>query len=193
MEEIKSFVTTLASMIILITAIELISPDNGMKKYVKFVLGAILIAVMISPIISFISSGEEVLSKKIEEYIDVTNNKSIETNSEYNENTTELAFKQSLEENCKRLLKEKFKDLDFESTIDCEIDMQNITYSIKKVEIGVKNKEVSKIEKIIINRNDESTEVSSQEDRVENQDEIIDYLSVTLNITKDNIRVYKIN
>lgn len=193
MEEIKSFVITLVSMIILITAIELISPDNGMKKYVKFVLGAILIAVMISPIISFISSGEDGLSKKIEEYIDVANNKSIETNSEYNENTTELAFKQSLEENCKRLLKEKFKDLDFESTIDCEIDMKNITYSINKVDIGVKNKEISTIKKIIINRNDESTEVSSQEDTVENQDEIIDYLSVTLNITKDNIRVYKIN
>ncbi|MGG7058684.1 stage III sporulation protein AF [Clostridium nigeriense] len=193
MEEIKSFVITLVSMIILITAIELISPDNGMKKYVKFVLGAILIAVMISPIISFISSGEDGLSKKIEEYIDVANNKSIETNSEYNENTTELAFKQSLEENCKRLLKEKFKDLDFESTIDCEIDMKNITYSINKVDIGVKNKEISTIKKIIINRNDESTEVSSQEDTVENKDEIIDYLSVTLNITKDNIKVYKIN
>lgn len=193
MEEIKSFVITLVSMIILITAIELISPDNGMKKYVKFVLGAILIAVMISPIISFISSGEDGLSKKIEEYIDVANNKSIETNSEYNENTTELVFKQSLEENCKRLLKEKFKDLDFESTIDCEIDMKNITYSINKVYIGVKNKEISTIKKIIINRNNESTEVSSQEDTVENQDEIIDYLSVTLNITKDNIRVYKIN
>jgi len=193
MEEIKSFVITLVSMIILITAIELISPDNGMKKYVKFVLGAILIAVMISPIISFISSGEDGLSKKIEEYIDVANNKSIETNSEYNENTTELVFKQSLEENCKRLLKEKFKDLDFESTIDCEIDMKNITYSINKVYIGVKNKEISTIKKIIINRNNESTEVSSQEDTVENQDEIIDYLSVTLNITKDNIRVYKMN
>lgn len=193
MEEIKSFVITLVSMIILITAIELISPDNGMKKYVKFVLGTILIAVMISPIVSLISKGEDGLTKKIEEYIEVLDNKSIETSSEYNQNTTELAFKQSLEENCNRLLKEKFKSLDFESTIDCEVNMQNITYSINKIEVGVKNKEISTIEKIIINKGNESTEVSSKEEKVENQDEIIDYLSETLNITKDNIMVYKIN
>jgi stage III sporulation protein AF len=193
MEEIKSFVITLVSMIILITAIELISPDNGMKKYIKFVLGSILIAVMISPIVSLIGEGEYGLTKKIEEYIEVADNKSIETSNEYKENNTELAFKQSLEENCNRLLKEKFKDLNFESTIDCEVDMQNITYSINKVEVGVKNKEISTIEKIIINKSNESTEVSSNEDKVENQDEIIDYISETLNITKDNVKVYKIN
>lgn len=193
MEEIKSFVITLVSMIILITAIELIAPDNGMKKYVKFVLGTILIAVMISPIISLISNGEEALTKEIEEYIKIADNKSIETSNEYKENNSEIAFRQSLEENCMRLLKEKFKDLDFEINIDCDVDMKNINYLINNVNIGVKNKEVSTIKKIIINKSNDSTEVSSNEDTVKNKDEIEDYLSETLNITKDNIKVYKIN
>ena len=56
MDEIKGFIITLVSMIILISAIELIAPDNSMKKYLKFVLGTILIAVMISPIVSISNS-----------------------------------------------------------------------------------------------------------------------------------------
>lgn len=193
MEEIKSFVITLVSMIILITAIELIAPDNSMKKYVKFVLGTILIAVMISPIISLISNGEEVLTKEIEEYIQIADNKSIEASNEYKENNSEIVFKESLEQNCMSLLKEKFKDLDFEINIDCDVDMKNINYLINNVNIGVKNKEVSTIKKIIINKSNDSTEVSSNEDIVKNKDEIKDYLSETLNITRDNIEVYKIN
>ena len=193
MEEIKNFVITLVSMIILITAIELIAPDNSMKKYVKFVLGTILIAVMISPIISLISNGEEVLTKEIEEYIQIADNKSIEASNEYKQNNSEIVFKESLEQNCISLLKEKFKDLDFEINIDCDVDMKNINYLINNVNIGVKDKEVSTIKKIIINKSNDSTEVSSNEDTVKNKDEIEDYLSETLNITKDNIKVYKIN
>lgn len=193
MEEIKSFVITLVSMIILITAIELIAPDNSMKKYVKFVLGTILIAVMISPIISLISNGEEVLTKEIEEYIQIADNKSIEASNEYKQNNSEIVFKESLEQNCMSLLKEKFKDLDFEINIDCDVDMKNINYLINNVNIGVKNKEVSTIKKIIINKSNDSTEVSSNEDIVKNKDEIKDYLSEKLNITRDNIEVYKIN
>lgn len=193
MEEIKNFVITLVSMIILITAIELIAPDNSMKKYVKFVLGTILIAVMISPIISLISNGEEVLTKEIEEYIQIADNKSIEASNEYKQNNSEIVFKESLEQNCMSLLKEKFKDLDFEINIDCDVDMKNINYLINNVNIGVKNKEVSTIKKIIINKSNDSTEVSSNEDIVKNKDEIKNYLSETLNITRDNIEVYKIN
>ena len=59
MEEIKGFVITLVTMLILMTAIEFIAPDNNMKKYLKFVLGLILISVMLSPIISLFSKGEE--------------------------------------------------------------------------------------------------------------------------------------
>lgn len=192
MDEIKRFIITLVSMIILISAIELISPDNSMKKYLKFVLGTILIAVMVNPIISLISNGEGDLTNKIQEYIELADSKSIETNGEEKVTTSESAFKKNLEDNCNRLLKEKFNDLEFVSSIDCEANMQNITYSINKVEVGVKNKEVSKIERIIINKNDESAEVYSKEQKVDNEEEIIDYLSKTVNVTKDKIRVYKL-
>lgn len=193
MSEIKGFVVTLVSMLILITAIELISPDNSMKKYLKFVLGTILVAVMISPIISIISKGEDNLSQKIEEYVDLVENKSLETINTNNEDKSKLQFQNNLEENCNRLLKENFNEFDFKSSIDCDINMAQITYSINEVKVFVKDKSISKIEKIIINNGKESTEVSSNNESINNEEEIISYLTQTLNISKDKIKIYKMN
>lgn len=193
MDEIKGFIVTLVSMIILISALELISPDNSMKKYLKFVLGTILIAVIISPILSIISNGEKNITNNISEYIDLANVKSTDINSENKESTSEIAFKENLQENCNKLLKEKFKDYEFISDINCELNMKDITYSINKVKIGVKDKDVSKIKKIVINNNEESTEVSSKEEKVKNKDEIINYLAEILNISKEQIMIYKVD
>lgn len=192
MEEIKGFVITLVSMLILMTAIELIAPDNNMKKYLKFVLGLILITVMLSPIISVFSKGEEDISLEIQRYLDINENKSVEINKNYNTNG-ESVFKRNLEENCNRLLKEKFTNNEFISNIDCKVDMDNINYSINKVEVGVKNKEVSKIQKIIVNTKESSKTVSSQDEKVENEDEIVSYLVEVFNVSKDKIEVYKVN
>ncbi len=192
MEEIKGFVITLVSMLILMTAIELIAPDNNMKKYLKFVLGLILITVMLSPIISVFSKGEEDISLEIQRYLDINENKSIETSKNYSKNG-ESVFKRNLEENCNRLLKEKFTNNEFISEIDCKIDMDNINYSINKVEVGVKNKEVSKIQKIIVNTKEDSKTVSSQDEKVDNKDEIVSYLAEVFNVSKDKIEVYKVN
>jgi stage III sporulation protein AF len=192
MEEIKGFVITLVSMLILMTAIELIAPDNNMKKYLKFVLGLILITVMLSPIISVFSKGEEDISLEIQRYLDINENKSIETSKNYS-NNGESVFKRNLEENCNRLLKEKFTNNEFISEIDCKVDMDNINYSINKVEVGVKNKEVSKIQKIIVNTKENSKTVSSQDEKVDNKDEIVSYLAEIFNVSKDKIEVYKVN
>lgn len=192
MEEIKGFVITLVTMLILMTAIEFIAPDNNMKKYLKFVLGLILISVMLSPIISLFSKGEESISLQVQKYIELSENESAEVSKDYKSNS-ENVFKENLEQNCNRLLKEKFTDKEFVSNIDCEVDMNNINYSIDKVQVGVKNKDVSKIQKIIINTHKDSKSVSSQDEKVNNEDEIISYLAEALNVSKDKIEVYKVN
>lgn len=192
MEEIKGFVITLVTMLILMTAIEFIAPDNNMKKYLKFVLGLILISVMLSPIISLFSKGEESISLQVQKYIELSENESAEVSKDY-KSDGENVFKENLEQNCNRLLKEKFTDKEFVSNIDCEVDMNNINYSIDKVQVGVKNKDVSKIQKIIINTQKDSKSVSSQDEKVNNEDEIISYLAEALNVSKDKIEVYKVN
>ena len=54
MEYLNNFIITLVATMIFMTSIEIIAPDNSMKKYIKFVLGLILISVMINPIINFL-------------------------------------------------------------------------------------------------------------------------------------------
>ena len=58
---------------IFMTAIEIIAPDNSMKKYIKFVLGLILISVMINPIIKFFTGGEQEVINRIKRYEDMLN------------------------------------------------------------------------------------------------------------------------
>ena len=53
MEYLNNFIITLVATMIFMTSIEIIAPDNSMKKYIKFVLGLILISAMINPIIKY--------------------------------------------------------------------------------------------------------------------------------------------
>lgn len=190
MNEIKSFIITLISVLILITAIEMISPDNSLKKYLKFVLGIIIIAIIISPILSFFKIGEENIESLVNNYISL-NYKENSEDKVKDEYTQKTIFKKNLEKNCNELLKEKFEDMEFESSIDCEIDTYNIEYSINSVKVKVKDKKISKIEQIIIGKNNDSTEVSSKNQEVKNKDEILKYLSDSLNISKEKINIYE--
>ena len=190
MEEIKSFITTLISILILITAMELISPDNSLKKYIKFILGIIIIAIIITPIVNFFREGEDGVENLVNKYMDIEYKEDSKENIE-DVNTRNTMFKKNLEENCNKILSEKFVDMKFESNIDCDIDTYNIDYSINSVEVKVSDKKVSKIKEVIINRDDNSKEVASNNEKIEKEEEIIKYLSDSLNIPKDKIKVYE--
>lgn len=193
MEEIKGFVITLVTMLILISAIELISPENSMKKYIKFVLGCILIAVMISPLINFLGDGEELLVNKIDSYLSMPKeDKEVSSSFEESQDTRSKAVLNNIEDNLNRLLKEQYSDSDFNVKIQGNIDMDNIEYSIDKIEVGVKDKGILNVEKIVINE-EESTEVSTNSENVKNKQEIIGFLKDTLKISEDKISVYRLS
>ena len=193
MEEIKGFVITLVTMLILISAIELISPENSMKKYIKFVLGCILIAVMISPLINFLGDGEELLVNKIDSYLSMPKeDKEVSSSFEESQDTRSEAVLNNIEDNLNRLLKEQYSDSDFNVKIQGNIDMDNIEYSIDKIEVGVKDKGILNVEKIVINE-EESTEVSTNSENVKNKQEIIEFLKDTLKISEDKISVYRLS
>lgn len=193
MEEIKGFVITLVTMLILISAIELISPENSMKKYIKFVLGCILIAVMISPLINFLGDGEELLVNKIDSYLSMPKeDKEVSSSFEESQDTRSEVVLNNIEDNLNRILKEQYSDSDFNVKIQGNIDMDNIEYSIDKIEVGVKDKGILNVEKIVINE-EESTEVSTNSENVKNKQEIIEFLKDTLKISEDKISVYRLS
>ena len=101
MEYLNNFIITLVATMIFMTSIEIIAPDNSMKKYIKFVLGLILISVMINPIIKFFTGGEQEVINRIKRYEDMLN-LGVTNEGESKEviEKQKEAFKSNLNSNC---------------------------------------------------------------------------------------------
>lgn len=183
MEAVKTFVVNLVTTLIFISAIELICPDNKMKKYIKFVLGLILIAVILNPIITFFTKGEVFLNEAIDSY---EKELSVSTISKKEDNKEEESyinknFKENLNKNIEAILKEAFSKYDFKCTIDCTYN--NTEFNFKKISIGVSKKGIKKIEKVDLKN---SYEKCNDEDLIE----IKNYLSKELEVSQDIIEIY---
>ncbi|MGL4873730.1 MAG: stage III sporulation protein AF [Clostridium sp.] len=187
MEIIKEFVITLVSTIILITAVELILPDNSMKKYSKFILGTMLIAVILTPIIKFIKGGEDAITQTIISY---ENKELKETNDMKGKgkvnNIKKEAFEKNLSKNIENILEKKFEKYKFSSEINCDADFDKMEFNIKNIVIYVKDggdiSKIKKVEKVIIEENKEIKTNKQYED-------IRVYLSKELDIGKEKISV----
>ena len=189
MEYLNNFIITLVATMIFMTSIEIIAPDNSMKKYIKFVLGLILISVMINPIIKFFTGGEQEVINRIKRYEDMLN-LGVTNEGESKEviEKQKEAFKSNLNSNC--LLKEKFSDKNFKSDIKCNINLSDMTYSIDSLEVGVRENGIRLVDKIRINVNDESEEAVSNNEKIDNEEEIKNYLSELFKIPIEKIKLY---
>lgn len=191
MEYLKSFVITLVETMIFMTAIEVISPDNSIKKYIKFVLGLILISVMINPIIKFFTGGEQEVINTIKKYEEMLNLSDIEKDTSKDMSEKQLeSFKKNLNSNCDNLLKEKFSGKDFKSNIKCDIDLNDMTYSLSSLEVGVREEGIKIVDKIKINVNDKSEEAVLENEKIDNEEEIKNYLAEVFKIPLDKIKLY---
>ena len=192
MEYIKSFIETLVTIIILFSAIELISPNNSMKKYIKFVLGLILIVVMLNPIIDFFTEGEDKIVSTIKEYENILS-KDTKTSSDVAvSNEVEDVFIENLNKNSAAELAEAFPDYTFVCNIDCNIDLSNYSYNISHAKIGIstdKIQDVEKVEKVeISNDNESNSKIYSNDEQ-----KIVSYVSSMLGISADKIEVYTVS
>lgn len=194
-ETLKNIVITLVTMLIFISAVELIVPDNKMKKYIKFILGLILISVILNPIINLISNGEKSLPGSIENYEAVFSNKNTELDNaeitKENQNKTDArkkAFINNFNKNCDDLLKNQFKNMNFKSEVDCDVNFTDVSLNIKKLKIGIGENKISKVKKIVIKDKEQSNEQEVNSEYTE----IIDFVSKELNISKEKIEVYKL-
>ena len=190
MEYINNFVITLVATMIFMTAVEIISPDNSMKKYIKFVLGLILISVMINPIVKFFTGGEQELVNAIKNYESMFYEGTTNENEDSISKSQIESFKNNLNSNCDNLLQEKFSDKEFKSNVECEIDLESMTYSIESLEVGVKDGGIKIVDSIKIDINEESEEAVSNDGAMENEEEIKNYLSEVFKIPTEKIKLY---
>lgn len=194
MEILRDWVSDICVTILFMTAIELVLPDNSIKKYAKFVLGLIFIVVVINPIITFVNQ-ENNLYKDIvvnENYVDrfddyIENN--LEEYSNKIRKTTLESFEGNLERNCQARLKEKFPgskfDVDVSSTYDNgDLKIQQII--VRSEGTGIKK--IDTVEEVILDNTRNTKTVNRESTRAK---EIKKFLSNELNISENIIKVYE--
>lgn len=194
-EVLKVWVTNIAIAIFFITAVEMILPDNSMKKYAKFVLGLMLIVVIINPIIKIFDKDFDLYSysNKAISYME-SNTSSIDV-KKYKDinilNTTEN-FKKNLENECIINLEEAYPENKYNADIEIIYDDKKGVFNIDKVEIGIVDKGVKNIRNIEI----DTKSVNATKKNIlkgEQGDKIKRLLSSKFQISGDIITVYKLN
>ncbi|KEH95916.1 stage III sporulation protein AF [Clostridium massiliodielmoense] len=189
---IKQWVVNICTAIFFITAVEMILPNNSMKKYAKFVLGLILITVILNPIIKLFnrSFNFEGYINSASQYIDQKQYKNNygKYKTESIGNTSEV-FANNLEKLCNKKLKDKYPKDNYNVKVKVLYNDEKEKFDIQEINIGVKEEEVKKIRKITI---DKTKEVATKKVIEKGKSsKIINYLSESIDIPKEKIKVYK--
>lgn len=190
MEIIKAWISNICTVVLFITAVEIILPDNSLKKYAKFVLGLILMTVIINPIMKVYDKNFDinVMSSNVEKAIEIKESKSnMEEYKKKNLNATLETFNSNLKKLSEEKLKEKFKDMDFEVKVKSDIEHNQV--KITSIEAGVKERGIQKIKKVAIESFKSEKENTNENERF---NEVKQFLSKELNIQEKLIKIYQL-
>lgn len=194
-EVLKVWVTSITIAVFFITAVEMILPDNSMKKYAKFVLGLLLIVVIINPIIKVFDKNFNLnaYSDKVTSYMETGTSKvDIKKYKDSNILNTGENFKKNLENECLTNLKESYPENKYNVDIKIVYDSKNGVFNINTVGIEVVDKGVKNINNIEI---DTKSVSASKKDVLEGAqgNKIKKLISSKFKISDDVITVYKSN
>ncbi len=198
MENLKSFAATLTTILIFMSAVEILAPDKKFKKYISFVLGLILISTILNPIVQFISNGEKNVLEGIENYktvfsaeqnkVNIDGTMSYEGNRD-NEDVRKQAFINNFNKNCESILENHFKNIKFKADVECDVDFNNININIKKLRIGIRDGKVKKVQKVEIGNN--KNEQADEKDKLKQEyKDVVRYASDELEIAEEKIEIY---
>lgn len=175
-----------------IIAVEMILPNNSLKKYAKFVLSLILMIIVINPLLKLYNNNLDIdqYVNKASKYVEnKKNDDNVETYRTQNRETTLSTFKANLENNCEKYLKDKYPQSSYKVTMEISYEKESIL--IRSVKVGVNDNRIEKIKKVEINgKNNASQKNNIIKD--ERSRTIINTLSEELKVSKDVIVVYKI-
>ncbi|KYH35690.1 stage III sporulation protein AF [Clostridium tepidiprofundi DSM 19306] len=193
-DAIRNWIINICTIIIFITAVEMLLPNNSIKKYVKYVLGLIMVIVLIKPIV-FVSSGNIDINKYVKASdvyfgTDMYEKDYKKYKQENLENTIQN-FKRNLELTLEKKLSVKYPNDEFDVMIDLSYDKDVGKFNIQRVEIGIKDKCVKRIKKINIGRNNSTSDKEVKYLYDDKSLKIKKFVSSELEVYTDIIYVYK--
>ena len=194
-EALGEWIITICVAIFFTTAVQMILPDNSLKKYCNFVLGLIVFVVILSPIVKIFNKDLQMNKIINESAYFVFNDMSKGNYEEYrqdNINNTLERFKKNLEKQCITDLEKNFKEDKYSAKVKASYDTENSIFIIERIEVGINDGSVERVKKVQIG--DESVQVDNQDSSTDKKSmEIRDFISSKYDIDKNNIYVYKFN
>lgn len=195
LQVLREWLIGICTAVFFITAVEIILPDNSLKKYAKFVLGLILITVFINPLIKVFDRNFDIntyTSNAIQSFDAKKTENEFQKYKEKNIKDTLEVFKLNLQTNCEKKLKEKYPDSNYKVQVEASYDDNNDKLVIKDIKVGVKDGSIERIKKIKIGDDSKTVDNGDKEINNEKSQAIKKYLGDELNVSKDVIQVYKI-
>lgn len=194
-EALGKWIVTICVAVFFATAVQMILPDNSLKKYCNFVLGLIVFVVMITPIVNFFNK-DITIDKLIEQTTMEVFSDKTQDNTTYEEyrnssmNSTTKVFKENLEQQCVKDLSKEFKGDEFSVNVDADYDEVNKTFVINSMDIGINDGSIKKVEEVAIGG--DKTVSASKEGEVlgEYGTEIKKYISSHYGIDENKIFIF---
>lgn len=193
-EALGKWIVTICVAVFFATAVQMILPDNSLKKYCNFVLGLIVFVVMITPIVNFLSRDvpiDKLIEKSTLEVFSSDSSMDYEEFRKSNIGTTLEVFKENLEKQCAKDLKEQFNGDDYKVNADVSYDTENSLYIINSIEIGMDNSSVDRIKEVVIGEEEAVTVHSQEEDLGEDATKVKNFISSHYDIDNEKIYIYK--
>ena len=169
-EFLSSWVKNLGIIIVIVSILEMLLPNNKTKKYIKIVFGLFIILNIISPLIK----ERQVFSIENFDFDDFSN--SIESSNNINENET--VNQETMDKKIGELYK---KELEKDITKKLE-DKGYIVKNIK-TSVTIGNKEETKIEKIEIDLEKEESKQNKEDTNTNMENKIVEEIQkIKINI-----------
>ncbi|WP_033828446.1 stage III sporulation protein AF [Bacillus andreraoultii] len=184
MEFLTSWITNIILFILLAVIVELLLPQTGLQKYVKMVIGLLLIIIFLSPLLKLLSTDVDEVLKKTGIGIDQENislensieNKKIEIQAEQHAYILKQTAVQ-LEELTEKELMDKFHlqfkniQLNLNSKRQSTTSMEDLFNNLESIEVSLKskvetgeNQTVTPVEEVSIHLGDDRNRESYTED-----------------------------
>ena len=199
---LKLWIRDIAFVFVIVSIIEIIIPNNNMKRYIDMVIGLLIIIVIITPFIKLLNKDfdidKEIFKKEIEEskfvYKDNMNLVSMQ------EEQIKEVYLSKIEEEIKELIQEttnyKVDEISI-SIYEDELrygDIKDIKLAISEMK-GMEEKEketkdiitIGNIEKITIGKEEEKPTITEEFDKGK---EIKSMLSKNYNVPKEDIKIF---
>lgn len=177
MAALKEWVICISAIIIFITAVEMILPNNSLKKYAQFVFSIILTVAIVKPIVGFISKGPDDFTEQIKKYISADDTyKTVQKEVDEDDYTNK-----EISISVQRLLNQRFTNKDFKVDFTGSFNREKYTLTTKEVKVGIKDHAIKKIEKINL-QNDK---------KVDNYNDVRNYLKEILKTDDSRIKIYE--